>query len=91
MKPIAAEIESGMPREARAMMPPTQANGTLMKMISGGRGLPESGEEDRQDQEDDHRNDDSESARRRLKVLVLSAPDEPVTRAGVRTVCVTRA
>ena len=37
MNPIAAEIERGMPREARAMIPPTQANGTFMKMMSGGR------------------------------------------------------
>ena len=29
MKPTAAEIDRGMPRAARAQIPPTQAKGTL--------------------------------------------------------------
>ena len=40
MKPIAAEMLKGMPRSARAMIPPTAANGTLKKISVASRALP---------------------------------------------------
>ena len=39
MKPTAAEMETGMPRRARTIIPPTEAKGTFMKMSSAGLSL----------------------------------------------------
>ena len=36
MKPTAAEMETGMPRMASTIMPPTEAKGTFRKMSSAG-------------------------------------------------------
>ena len=78
MKPTAAEIETGMPRMASTIMPPTEAKGTFRKMSSAGREPAEGEEQHGHDEGQHRRDDDGEPPLGVHQGLVLPAPLEAV-------------
>ncbi len=57
MKPIAAEIENGMPRRVSARMPPVAATGTLRKIRPARRRSAEHHHEQHEDRRQGRRHD----------------------------------
>ena len=79
MNPTAAETENGMSRSHKAAMPPVSASGTALNTRSASRAEPKALNKSRKISAKHTGHDNHEALPRRLEILELPAPGQPVS------------